>query len=410
LFDFLTESPYYKRMKNLAATDVLFNWGDWHVRLGEASMAAAGVAVLLIVLLCLSILLAKRGRRREADAAAQRQFELDARLGLIQQANAELTGRLATMSEVLTSRQSDLARFMAERLDSVGARVGQGLESSSRATVENLNKLNERLAVIDSAQARLTGLTQEVVGLKDILANKQSRGAFGQGRMESIVRDGLPSNAYEFQATLSNGTRPDCIIRLPGDDRAMVVDAKFPLEAFTAFKDAKTEEQRRAATQRVKTDIGRHIKDIAERYLLRGETQDLAVLFVPSESVYADLNEHFDELIQKAHRARVIIVSPSLLMMAIQVMQAIVRDALMREQAHLIQSEVRKILDDVGRLRERVDKLDQHFRQAQDFVAQIVTSSDKIVRRGQRIDALEFDDAHPETPSAAPVKLRRVAE
>jgi DNA recombination protein RmuC len=332
-------------------------------------------------------------------------------LALIQQANAELTGRLATMSEVLTSRQSDLARFMAERLDSVGARVGQGLESSSRATTENLAKLNERLAVIDSAQVRLTSLTQEVVGLKDILANKQSRGAFGQGRMESIVRDGLPASAYEFQATLSNGTRPDCLIRLPGDDRAMVVDAKFPLEAFTAFRDAKTEEQRRAATQRVKTDIGRHIKDIAERYLLRGETQDLAVLFVPSESIYADLNEHFDDLVQRAHRSRVIIVSPSLLMMAIQVMQAIVRDALMREQAHLIQSEVRKILDDVGRLRDRVDKLDQHFRQAQEFVAQIGTSAEKIVRRGQRIDALEFDDStDPAVSAGPPVKLRRVAD
>ncbi len=395
-------------MKNTVANDVLFTVGEWHVRWLDGLAAAAALAAIVVTLLA-AILLANRNRRRAAFVAAQRQSELDGRLGLIQQANAELTGRLATLSEVLTSRQSDLARFMAERLDWVGARVGQGLDANTSATVENLAKLNERLAVIDSAQARLTGLTLEVVGLKDILANKQSRGAFGQGRMEAIIRDGLPANAYEFQASLSNGTRPDCIIRLPGDDRAMVVDAKFPLEAFTAFKDAKTDDQRRPAIQRVKTDISRHIKDIADRYLVPGETQDLAVLFVPSESIYADLNEYFDDLIQKAHRARIIIVSPSLLMMAIQVMQAIVRDAVMREQAHLIQSEVRKIIDDVGRLRDRVEKLDHHFRQAQDYVTQIGTSTEKIVRRGQRIDALEFDEAAP-SAAAAPVKLRRVAE
>jgi DNA recombination protein RmuC len=402
---------YDQFMKTILTNDVLFTAGEWPVRLFHGLAAAAALAAIVVAFLAASIILANRNRRREARVAAQRQSELDDRLGIIQQANAELTGRLATLSEVLTARQSDLARFMAERLDSVGTRVGQGLESHRSATVENLAKLNERLAVIDSAQARLTGLTQEVVGLKDILANKQSRGAFGQGRMEAIIRDGLPANAYEFQATLSNGTRPDCIIRLPSDDRAMVVDAKFPLEAFTAFKDAKTDDQKRTAVQRVKTDINRHIKDIAERYLLPGETQDLAVLFVPSESVYADLNEFFDDLIQKAHRARIIIVSPSLLMMAIQVMQAIVRDAVMRQQAHLIQSEVRKIVDDVGRLRDRIEKLDQHFRQAQDCVTQIGTSAEKIVRRGQRIDALEFDDVAPSALApAAPVKLRRVAE
>jgi DNA recombination protein RmuC len=397
-------------MKNTVVNDVLFSLGDWHVRLFDGSAAAFILVTTVAALLIACVVRAGRNRRQAALAAAQRQSELDGRLGLIQQANAELTGRLATLSEVLTSRQSDLARFMAERLDSVGARVGQGLDSNTTATVANLTKLNERLAVIDSAQARLASLTQDVVGLKDILANKQSRGAFGQGRMEAIIRDGLPSNAYEFQACLSTGTRPDCIIRLPGDDRAMVVDAKFPLEAFTAFKDAKTDDQKRLAIQRVKTDITRHIKDMADRYLVAGETQDLAVLFVPSESIYADLNEYFDDLIQKAHRARIIIVSPSLLMMAIQVMQAIVRDAVMREQAHLIQSEVRKIIDDVGRLRERVEKLDQHFRHAQDCVTQIGTSTEKIVRRGQRIDALEFDEAAPSAVAAAPVKLRRVAE
>jgi DNA recombination protein RmuC len=288
---------------------------------------------------------------------------------------------------------------MADRLDNVSARVGAGLESAAQTTGVNLNKLNERLAVIDAAQGRLTTLTQEVVSLREILSNKQARGAFGQGRMEAIVRDGLPSGAYDFQFTLSNKTRPDCVIRLPGDERLMAVDAKFPLEAFTLFKDARSEEARKAAFARVRADVGKHVKDIADRYLLPGETQDIAVMFVPSESVYSDLVEHFDDIVQKAHRGKVIIVSPSLLMMAIQVMQTIVRDARMRDQAHVIQAEVGKLLEDVRRLAERTAKLDNHFRQAQEDVAQITASSEKIVRRGERIDTMEFSQGD------APVKI-----
>jgi DNA recombination protein RmuC len=396
-------------MKILALSDVLFTLGTVQIRLIDGLIAASGLVLALLLVMMVLLRRLNRARVAESAAAAQRQCALDERLAGIGLANAELAGRLASMSEAMSSRQSHLARFVSERLDAVGTRVGQGIDQSARSTNDTLSKLQERLAVIDSAQARLTGLTQEVVGLKDILANKQSRGAFGQGRMEAIVRDGLPSGAYDFQPTLSNGTRPDCLIRLPGDERAMVIDAKFPLEALTAFKDAKTDDHRRQAVQRVKGDIAKHVKDIAERYFLPGETQDLALLFVPSESVYADLNEHFDELVQKAHRARILIVSPSLLMMAVQVMQAIVRDARMQEQAHVIQAEVRKIVDDVGRLRERVEKLDQYFRQAQDSVAQIVTSTDKIIRRGQRIDGLDFAPGEAE-PLPVPVKLRRAAE
>jgi len=315
---------------------------------------------------------------------------MDDKMAELNRASAELAGRMQTVAEVLGSRQSDLARLVTERLDNVQHRVGQGLEQAARTQGENLGKLNERLAVIDAAQNRLNGLAQEVIGLKDILANKQARGAYGQGRMEAIVRDGLPPSAYDFQWTLSSRVRPDCVIRLPGDERLLAVDAKFPLEGFTAFREAQSDEERARAAQRVKGDLNKHVKDISEKYLIPGETQDLAVLFVPSEAVYADLAEHFDEVVQKAHRARVIIVSPSLLMMAIQVMQAIVRDARVREQAHIIQDEVRKLADDVRRLRDRVGKLDTHFRQAQDDVTAIVTSSDKIAKRGDRIDQMDF--------------------
>ncbi|MGP0058492.1 MAG: DNA recombination protein RmuC [Beijerinckiaceae bacterium] len=338
--------------------------------------------------------------------AARRHENLERRLLELGHANAELKGSLRTMGETLGARQSDLARLVSERLDSVGARVGQGLEQSSRVAHEDLLKLNERLAVIDAAQARLAGLTEEVIGLKDILANKQARGAFGQGRMEAIVRDALPPSAFAFQHTLSNRGRPDCVIRLPGDDRLLVVDAKFPLEAFLALKEALSPEANKQACVRVRTDVGRHIRDIAERYFIPGETQDLAILFVPSESLYADLAEHFEDVIQKAHRNRIIIVSPSLLVMAVQVLQALVRDSRVREQAHAIQAEVRLLVEDVVRLRERIGKLATHFRQVQDDVVQIVTSTDKIGRRGERIEILDFDrgeaaDAMPADTSAS---------
>jgi DNA recombination protein RmuC len=386
--------------------------GSTPISFGEALAAAAGLIALLLLCLVVGLARARGHRLRERAAAEERQRELELRMGELARSGAELNGRLQSMAEAFGSRQADLVRVMADRLDNVSARVGAGLESAAQTTGANLNKLNERLVLIDAAQKRLDGLSQEMVSLKDILANKQARGAFGQGRMEAIVRDGLPSGAYDFQFTLSNKSRPDCVIRLPGDQRLMAVDAKFPLEAFTLFKDARSDEARKVAFARVRTDVGKHVKDIADRYLLPGETQDIAVMFVPSESVYSDLVEHFDDIVQKAHRGKVIIVSPSLLMMAIQVMQAIVRDARMRDQAHVIQAEVGKLLEDVRRLAERTAKLDNHFRQAQEDVGQIVASTDKIVRRGERIDTMEFSQNEaPARIEALPhLRLARGAE
>ncbi len=369
---------------------ILFVLAGTPVRVLDTLLVGGAAALLLLVIVSIILIRTSKARVADAAVAAERQREMDDKMAELNRASAELAGRMQTVAEVLGSRQSDLARLVTERLDNVQHRVGQGLEQAARTQGENLGKLNERLAVIDAAQNRLNGLAQEVIGLKDILANKQARGAYGQGRMEAIVRDGLPPSAYDFQWTLSSRVRPDCVIRLPGDERLLAVDAKFPLEGFTAFREAQSDEERARAAQRVKGDLNKHVKDISEKYLIPGETQDLAVLFVPSEAVYADLAEHFDEVVQKAHRARVIIVSPSLLMMAIQVMQAIVRDARVREQAHIIQDEVRKLADDVRRLRDRVGKLDTHFRQAQDDVTAIVTSSDKIAKRGDRIDQMDF--------------------
>lgn len=365
--------------------DVIFHVGGVAVRTGEAAMATAALALVLLCAILVAVSRGAQSRHIQDALAAERQHELDNRIADLVRMNAELSGRLRGVSEVV-----------ADRLDSVGQRVGQGLEQNARTTAAQLAQLGERLAVIDRAQANMSALSQEMVSLKHILSNKQTRGAFGQGRMEAIVRDGLPVGAFAFQSTLTNGSRPDCVVKLPGDDRPMIIDAKFPLESFTAFREARDDDQRKKAAARVRADVGRHIRDIETKYLLAGETQDIALLFVPSEAIYADLQEHFEDMAQKSASARVIIVSPSLLMMAIQVMQAIVRDVRMREQAHMIQAEVRRLLEDVGRLRERSDRLATHLRQANDDSEQVGASMRKIATRGERIQQLDFEERKPE--------------
>jgi DNA recombination protein RmuC len=389
---------------------IVLTVGDYQVSAIQAAFGFGLAVMVLLVWMVLSLRRSSFERTLEAAAATERAREMDDKVAEMNRLQAELTSRMQTMAEIFGSRQSDMTRLVAERLDGLRSHLGQGLEASGKNTTESLQKLNERLAVIDSAQKNLTDLTSEMVSLKDVLSNKQARGAYGQGRMEAIVRDGLPASAYDFQVTLSNRTRPDCVISLPGDTRKLVIDAKFPLEGFTAYRGADTEEQRKQAAARVRADMGSHIKDIADKYVAAEETQDMALMFVPSEAIHADLHEHFEDLVQRSHRARVVIVSPSLLALAIQVMQSLVRDARMRDEARVIQTEVAKLLDDVRRLSERVEKLDTHFRQASDDVSQIRTSSDKILKRGERIEALEFEDQPVQGEVLAPPPRLRAAE
>lgn len=371
---------------------------------------AVGLIAVLLALLFVgaALMRATRARTEEAMLAAEREREMELRFAELARAQAESAGRLSAMSEGLVARQGELARLVGERLDGVTHRLGQSLDTATRATHDSLSKLGERLAVIDNAQANIASLAGEVVSLKDILANKQARGAFGQGRMETIIADALPPSAYEFQATLSNGKRPDCIIRVPGTSEVLTIDAKFPLEAVTAWREGANEADRKAAGQRLRGDIARHAGDIADKYLIPGETQDIALMFVPSESIYADLHESFDDAVQKAYRARVILVSPSFLMLAIEVVQQIMRDARMREQANAIQAEVGHLTADIGRLRDRVVNLQRHFGQANEDVTQILTSADKISRRGARIEAMEFEgEAQPAERLPNPTVIRR---
>lgn len=383
--------------------DPLFVLGNWPVSADQAVLLLGGAVIVLLASIAVLAWRAARARAEQQAAEAARAAEFETHMRELVGAQAELSGRMQTLAEMSVSRQGEVAKLLNDRLDAVSHRLGQNMQEQSQRTGESLSKLHERLAVIDTAQKNITELSSRVVTLQDILANKQQRGAFGQGRMEAIIADALPKSVFTFQATLSNNNRPDCLIHLP-DAPGIVVDAKFPLEAFRAFKEAASEEHRRQASAQLKRDVGKHITDIRDKYLIPGEVQDTAIMFVPSEAVYADLYEFFDEVIQKAYRARVVIVSPSMLMLAIQVMQALLKDAKMREQAHLIQKEVTHLLADVGRLQTRVLDLQRHFGQAQQDVDKILTSAEKIGKRGSRIEELEFDEAEQD----AEVSLKAV--
>ncbi len=323
---------------------------------------------------------------------------------------SELHGRIAAMTETLSARQNEMSQTLNERLDGMSQRIGSTLTEQTRSTHENLSKLQERLAVIDAAQGNIQDLAKDVIGLQAILSNKQTRGAFGQARMEALIADALPSGSYQLQPTLSNGFRPDCTIRMPNNAPPLVIDAKFPLEAWNALKADDAPEAKRAATQQFRRDMEVHIRDVAEKYLISGETQDTAFIFVPSESIFADIHQHFEPLVQRAHRSRVVIVSPSLLMLSVQVIQSVLKDQRMREQAHLIQGEVALLMDDVRRLDERTRKLQAHFGLAQKDVDMMLTSSEKVLARGVKIESLDFSPSQKEIAHIEAEQLRRLAE
>lgn len=378
----------------------LIQLGATTLSLGQLVVAVAGALLLLLALLAASSLRNARARAEAEALAAVRAREAEMQLSELAKAQAELQGRMGTIAEVFGARQAELTKTISERLDGMSSRLGQSITDQTKATHENLARLQERLAVIDTAQNNIQSLAGQVVQLQQILSNKQTRGAFGQSRMEAIIADGLPPSAYEFQATLSNGSRPDCLIRMPNDAPSLVIDAKFPLEAWNAIRAASEGEggadARKQAETAFRRDIEVHIKAIAEKYLISGETQDTAFMFVPSESVFAEIHENFEALVQRAHRARIVIVSPSLLMLSIQVIQAVLKDARMREQAHLIQAEVVKLMQDVTRLDDRVRKLQGHFLQANKDIDLILTSADKVTKRGAKIEALELGAAEGE--------------
>ena len=350
--------------------------------------------VLAFALIVAAAIVAFALRGRAPQEANPQVDPLGPRLDQIAATQSEIAGRFTQTIEA----QGQLQALLAQRMDTLDKRLGDTLKETATKTAETMGGIQARLSVIDEAQKNITALSGQVVSLQEVLSNKQSRGAFGQAQMEDIVRDGLPSSLYEFQAKLSNNMRPDCIIRLPGAKSVLVIDSKFPLEGFEALKRAASEDEKKQATARVRSDVLKHVSDIAEKYLIPGETQTPAIMFVPSESIYAELHDGFADVIQKAHRSQVIVVSPNILMLAINTVQTVMKDARMREQADRIQKEVGALLQDVRRLAERVLALQKHFNQAEGDIKDITISMEKISKRGTAIEQVELsgEETEPE--------------
>ena len=342
-----------------------------------------------------------RGRAPQDDGMraqeeAQERQAMRALIDAMRHEQGQLTGKLGALAETQERARAELTRTMSEQLGQVSKNVTDNLAATREKTAKSLGDLGERLSLIDKAQQEITALSGQVVELQHILDNKQARGAFGEAQLSDIVTDGLPDSAYSFQHTLSNGKRADCLIRLPNPPGPVVVDSKFPLEAYQRLRAAENDADTRAALAQMKTDTLKHAQDIADKYILPGETADAALMFLPSESIFSELHLRLPDVVEKCRALRVYPVSPNTMSLTLNTVRAIMRDVKMREQAGLIQKEVHTLLDDVGRLNERVAKLRTHFEQADKDIEQIETSSRKITSRGEKITSLEVADGGEE--------------
>ena len=323
---------------------------------------------------------------------------------LLLQSQGDLSGRLAALGEMNIQSQNQLFAALSEQRNSVlkiidekllilNKNVGEGILQSNIKTNETLTALRERLAKIDVAQQKISSLSEQVVSLQEVLSNKQARGAFGEIQLNDLVTSILPPNVYNFQAMLSNGKRADCLLCLPNPPGAIVIDAKFPLESYYALRNSANDNQKIEAERFFRSSVIKHIKDIAEKYIIPQETADSALMFLPSEAIYAELHANFIDVVETSYKAKVWIVSPTTLMATLNTIRAILKDAHMREQAGVIQKEVISLTEDISRLDDRVTNLDRHFKQACDDVDQIKISSGKINRKIQKIESIELENS-----------------
>ena len=351
-------------------------------------LAGAGFLFLLL-------LMAVRASMRTAKLAeplAQQMGALGQRVQALGEGQERLAGGLHHVSEAQAQSQTSMLQLMEQRLALVQQQMNENLHGSARRTAQSLGDLQQRLSAIDKAQDNITKLSGDVLSLQDILSNKQTRGAYGEIQLNDIVTKALPSDSYTLQATLSNGNRPDCLIHLPNPPGHIVIDSKFPLESYEALRKAKTDRELNEAAKFLRSSIKKHIKDISSKYIIEGETADGALMFLPSEAVYAELHANFPELVRDGFAARVWIVSPTTCMATLNTMRAILKDARMREQAGAIRRELGLLFQDVERLGTRVENLDRHFGQAAKDLSEIKISSDKAGRRARRLDNFDFEE------------------
>ncbi len=349
-------------------------------------LGAFGLASLVLVLFIVLLVRQERGRA-----------ELAARVAHLVEHQHSAEGQFA-------QRLIDQERAVKEQLDRVSERVGGSIESAATKTQESFATLRERLAQMDEAHRNITALSSQMLSLQNILSSKQARGAFGEIQLRDLVENVLPPGAFAMQATLGNGSRVDCLIQLPNPPGPIAIDAKFPLESFQRLVAAESEAERAAAARQFANDIRVHVRAIRDKYLIPGETGDAALMFLPSEAVYAELHARHAEVVGESFRERVFIVSPTTLWATLNTIRAIFRDVRMREQADLLQNQCHLMLEDLSRLDDRVQKLAKHFRQTSDDVDGIQASARKVATHADRIRALDFEPRPPPAidPSAAP--------
>ena len=378
-----------------------YAWNDPEVLI----LAAVALVLLLLLLMIL------RSVSRSATAAEPLVREigwLSSRMQQLGDGQERLAGGLHHVSEAQAVSQTAMLQVMENRLAEVQRQMTEALHGTSTRTARSLGELQTRLETIDKAQANIEKLSGNVLSLQDILSNKQTRGAFGEIQLHDIVQKALPKDAYTMQATLSNGKRADCLIHLPNPPGPIVIDAKFPLEAYEAIRRADTPRGVVEAAQQMRTAVRTHIRAIAEKYIVEGETADGALMFLPSEAVYAELHANFPEIVREGFAVKVWIVSPTTCMATLNTMRAVLKDARMREQAGAIRKELALLYADVDRLGTRVENLDRHFGQAAKDIEEIKISSERAGKRARRLDNFDFEEIAPNDP--APLIAPRAAE
>lgn len=363
-----------------------YQWNDLEV------LVLGGLVAVLLGFLVLILRTAARSASA-AEPLAREVAWLSSRLQQIGDGQQQLAGGLHHVSEAQAVSQTAMLQVMETRLAEVQRQMTEALHGTSTRTARSLGELQQRLETIDKAQANIEKLSGNVLSLQDILSNKQTRGAFGEIQLNDIVQKALPKDAYSMQATLSNGRRADCLIHLPNPPGPIVIDAKFPLEAYEALRQGIPN-----AAQLMRTAVRAHIRAIAEKYILEGETADGALMFLPSEAVYAELHANFPDLVREGFAAKVWIVSPTTCMATLNTMRAVLKDARMREQAGAIRRELSLLYSDVERLGARVENLDRHFGQAAKDIEEIKISSDKATKRARRLDNFDFEELAPDDP------------
>ena len=344
------------------------------------------IVVIFLLVMLIVFLLVFRGKNYKQDSFLSNDLEK------LQEGQLKLSGVIENLVNNQNSVNANILANMEGRLSEVQKQIFDSLSGSATNTAKSLGALQERLIAIDKAQANLEKLSGDVLGLQDILSNKQTRGVFGEIQLKDIVTKALPPNTYDFQVLLKNGKRVDCMIFLPSPPGHIAIDSKFPLDSYEKLSSNKNEIEKKRAIQDFKKSIRFHINSIAEKYIIEGETADGAIMFLPSEAIYAELHGNFSDIVREGFSKRVWIVSPTTCMATLNTIRAILKDATLKENSVKIRENLNHLFKDVSRLGDRIENLDKHFHLASKHLEEVKVSAQKVTSRADKFDAFDFGE------------------